>query len=169
MCSTHWSAPVPTKVPGSRSGPSNNCCRIPGPTSSRAWWTLSCAFTGAERLTTWSPAPRRRTSTTANATSGAQDGPLRGPACQRIVLEAALDKALPAAQGIADQQVGMSAEIMLGIQRSLRRGHFQTLLEGRFDSVQQLVDAGLQARIFVHQGVAHQHPRQAAVLLRKAH
>ena len=44
----------------------------------------------------------------------------------------------------------MGAEIVFGTQRSLCRSYLQALLEGGFDAVQQLVDAGLQARVLVH-------------------
>jgi hypothetical protein len=52
--------------------------------------------------------------------------------------------------------------------RALRGSDLEALLECRLDAVQQLVDPGLQPRVFMHQRVAHQNPRQAAILLREA-
>ena len=87
---------------------------------------------------------------------------------QRLAYKARFCIGLPAADGVADQHIGHSAEVEVGVDPFLSRGHAQRLLEGRFDLFQQRVDAGLKALVLIDQRFTDQHAGHAAVLLSKA-
>ena len=62
----------------------------------------------------------------------------------------------------------MGGNVMFGRQVTLADGDPQGLFERDFEPVEQLVDANLQSRVFMHQRIANQHPRQPPVFLGKA-
>ena len=74
---------------------------------------------------------------------------------------------MPSTGDEAHQDVRLRRNVHLGRDLALGDAKAQRLLEHCLEAIMQLIDARLQALVFVDQGIANQYARHAAILLRK--
>jgi len=74
---------------------------------------------------------------------------------------------VPAPGDVGHDEVRLGRGVELALRLVLADGEAQRLLDGRLQSVVQLVDAKLQPFVFMHQRIADQHPGHATIFLRE--
>src|SRR5258706_2166592 len=163
-------------------------CQLTRPPGSSVNWVSTITSSGATSreaqvpTTTFanssSDAPQPPSSATTNADNKILDAdeantwlnqrrPLRGPLFRRVAPESALGELMPAADHESDHEIGLGGGIRTFGNLLLGNREAQRLLKRCLQPVMQLVDARLQAFIFVDKNIADQHTRHAGVLLGK--
>ena len=93
----------------------------------------------------------------------AQHNPLHVPTGHGRALKTAFGKLMPTPGNATEQRVGISAGIEIGGQLAPCGGHAQALAQSGFEAIVYLINARLQALVFMHQGIPYQDARHTGV------